>query len=393
MQTWKWLYNPGKSFNWRFILNVLIKTALLFVIVNVVFALTDPLPTLGRLSIYNVLVPGRERLPYGENSSIAYNLSLYQIDAMFASHEIDGADHDGYRVLLIGDSSVWGILLEPADTLSGQINASNYQTPDGQPITTYNLGYPTMSLTKDLMLLDYAMRYDPDLIVWLITLESFGEYEQLESAIVSNNPDRIRPLIRDYGLNQTVDDPRFPDESFWDKTIILQRRALADLMRLQFYGVAWAVTGVDQEYREDYQRRSVDLTDSDYWQDFRPGEPYTPETFTVENLAFDVMRAGVEIAGDTPLWFVNEPIFISDGENSDIRYNAFYPRWAYDQYRVLLAEQAGQNGWQLLDLWDAMPEVDCYTDSPVHLTPQCSARLSKLVGGALAEMADNGTVP
>lgn len=387
MQSWKWLYKPETPFNWRFIRNVLIKTALLFVALNVVFALANPLPTLGKVSMYNTLVPGRERLPYGENSSVAYNLSLYQIDAMFASHKLDNADHDEFRVLLIGDSSVWGILLEPEDTLSGQINTGEYHTPDGRRITTYNLGYPTMSLTKDLLLLDYAMRYDPDLIVWLITLESFSAYEQLESAIVSNNPDRVKPLIRDYALNQDDNDSRFPDESLWDKTIIKQRRALADLLRLQFYGVPWTVTGIDQDYPEDYRRRSVDLADNDQWQRLEKTMYYTSETFTLENLAFDALHAGLELSGDTPVLFVNEPIFISEGENSTIRYNAFFPRWAYDEYRVLLADQANQHGWELLDLWDAMPEVECYTDSPVHLTPECSARLGELVGQAIVGMA------
>jgi hypothetical protein len=392
MQTWKWLYNPETTFNWRFIRNVVIKTALLFVILNVAFAFSNPVPTLGRISIYNMLVPGRERLPYGENSEVAYNLSLYQIDAMFASHKLDNADHDAYRVLLIGDSSVWGILLEPEETLAGWINSGNHETADGQRVRAYNLGYPTMSLAKDLMLLDYAMRYEPDLIVWLITLESFGEYAQLESAIVKNNSDRVKSLITDYELDQDVNDSRFSDESFWDKTIVKQRRALADLLRLQFYGAPWAVTGIDQEYRDDYQPRSVDLSDSEYWQDFRAKEPYTPETFTADNLAFDVLMAGEELAGDTPMLFINEPIYISDGENSDVRYNAFFPRWAYDEYRVLLAEQAESYGWELLDLWDAMPQVECYTDSPVHLTSECSARLSDMVSEAISIMAENGTV-
>ena len=51
---------------------------------------------------------------------------------------------------------------------------------------------------------------------------------------------------------------------------------------------------------------------------------------------------------------VNEPMFISRGKNSDIRYNFFYPRWAYDQYRELLAEAAEKNGWRYLDVWDSI---------------------------------------
>ncbi len=389
MQTWKWLYNPDatSAASWRFIRNVLIKTAVLFVVLNMLFALLNPVSSLGHISGYNLLFPGRERLPYGENPSAAYNLSLYQIDAMFASHKLAGADHDGeYRVLLIGDSSVWGILLKPEDTLAGQINSGGYRTADGRRLRAYNLGYPTMSLTKDLMLLDYAQRYHPDLIVWLFTLESFGQPTQLDSAIVQNNPDRIKPLIEKYDLNQNVDDARFVEPDFQDKTIIGRRRALADLLRLQFYGVPWAVTGIDQEYRSDYTPRAIDLSTDDTWQGYRP------RTFTENDLAFDVLRAGVQIAEDMPVLFINEPIFISDGENSDIRYNAFFPRWAYDDYRRLLKEQTAANSWQVLDLWDSIPGADCYTDSPVHLTPPCSAQFAQMVGPALLQMADSGRV-
>jgi hypothetical protein len=105
-----------------------------------------------------------------------------------------------------------------------------------------------------------------------------------------------------------------------------------------------------------------------------------------------VLRAGVKIAGKTPILLINEPMLISAGENSDIRYNAFFPRWAYDDYRRLLAEQTAEQGWQALDLWDALPNADCYTDSPVHLTPTCSAQLGQLVGAAILQVADDGGI-
>lgn len=388
MQTWKWLYSPEAPFNWRFIRNVVIKTALLFVALNVVFALTLPLPKLGKLSIYNVFVPGRERLPYSDNPAAAYSLSVDQLDALFASHEIAGDGHpNDYRVILIGDSSVWGFLLENDDTLAANLNRGAYQTDQGQRVRVYNLGYPTMSLTKDLMLLDYAMRYEPDLIVWSFTLRSFGQEAQLDTALVQHNPDRVRDLIVDYGLRQDVDDARFVEpDSVWEKTIIKQRRTLADILRLQLYAIPWAVTGIDQEIRTDYTPRSVDLDADESWND------YLPDTFTPDALAFDVLHAGLAVAGDTPVLFINEPMYISDGENSDLRYNAFFPIWAYDEYRALLAEQAETGNWQLLDLWDSLPEVACYTDSPVHLTPTCSAQLSEWVGTAILDMTNTGTI-
>ena len=76
---------------------------------------------------------------------------------MFASHVLNGTEKtpDEYRVLLIGDSSVWGTLLTPEQTLAGQLNASPI-TACGKTVRAYNLGYPTISLTKDLMILDQA---------------------------------------------------------------------------------------------------------------------------------------------------------------------------------------------------------------------------------------------
>ena len=386
MQTWKWLTSPGAPYTWRFIRNVLVKTAILFAALNVALVLVDPLPALGRVSAYNVLWRGRERLPYGENPAAAYNLSLYQIDAMFASHALDGADPEGeFRVLLIGDSSVWGILLEPDDTLAGQINRAGLRTASGERVRAYNLGYPTMSLVKDLMLLDVAMRYDPDLVVWLVTLESFDRATQLDSSIVQHNAPRIRDLIARYNLDLDPDDPRLVDLSTWDKTLFGRRRALADLLRLQLYGVPWAVTGIDQEYRDDYTPRAIDLPPDPTW------HGRDDATLTRADLAFDVLEAGIARARESAaVLVINEPMFISDGANSDIRYNFFYPQWLYDLYRGLLIEFHAAGGWPYLDLWDLLPDADCYTDSAVHLTPDCSARLAERVGAAILDMADTG---
>ena len=96
----------------------------------------------------------------------------------------------------------------------------------------------------------------------------------------------------------------------------------------------------------------------------------------MDNLTFDVLRAGVARAGGVPVVVINEPIFISDGANSDVRYNAFYPRWAYDQYRDLLAATAAAEGWRYTDLWDAIPPEE-FTDTPVHLTPAGSRLLAE----------------
>lgn len=224
----------------RSLARLALKTGVLFLILNVVFAWLNPLPALGRVSAYNYLLPGRTRLPYGENPARAYNLSLYSLPAMIASHELAAAPVPGpaneYRVVVIGDSSVWGYRLPASETLTAQLNRSNTRLPDGRRLRAYNLGYPVMSLTKDLLLLDMARSYAPQLVVWCVTLESFATAKQLFPPLLQNNPDEVRALAARYALRTAVADARFVERDFFGRTLLGQRRNLADLLRLQLYG-------------------------------------------------------------------------------------------------------------------------------------------------------------
>jgi hypothetical protein len=58
--------------------NIIVKGLIFFIILNLVFAILQP--GIGGLSAYNIIFPGRERLPFGENSARAYNLSLFGCD-------------------------------------------------------------------------------------------------------------------------------------------------------------------------------------------------------------------------------------------------------------------------------------------------------------------------
>jgi hypothetical protein len=367
----------------RFLRNVVLKGLGLFIICNLLVAVWYP-SGLNRISLYNHLYPGRERFPFGENPTQAYNLSLFDLDAMFASHIIGGRPKtaDEYRVFLIGDSSVWGTLLHPEETLAGQLNAASLSVC-GKTVRVYNLGYPTISLIKDVLILDQAMSYQPDLILWLVTLEAFPIDKQLTSPIVSNNAEYVRTLIAKYDLSFDPYDPAFMQINWWNKTIIGQRRSLADLLRLQMYGVLWTATGIDQTYPLDYSRAQTDFEADLSFHDFQ--SPMLRKS----QLAFDVLTAGLHTGENTPLLLINEPMLISVGENSDIRYNFFYPRWAYDQYRQMMTDYARINGVNYLDLWNILPDSKYYTNSAIHLT---SAGESVLAG-QIAEAISQQTCP
>jgi hypothetical protein len=358
--------------------NVVFKALALFLLANLLFAVWYPVNSLGRISAYNQLFPGRLRLPYSDNPGLAYNLSLYNLEAMFASHELSAAPKmpGEYRVILIGDSSTWGFLLPAGQTLAAFLNSAGLSLPDGRQVRAYNLGYPVMSLTKDLLILSYAMRYDPDLIVWPLTLESFPYDKQLFPPLLQNNPAPVRALIERYALNLDPESDQFVSQTFWDKTIVGSRRSLADLLRLQFYGVMWAATGIDQNIPASYPPPLEDLPADESFHDLQP------PSLSTNDLAFDVLAAGVAMSGDTPVLFINEPMFISQGKNSGIRYNFFYPRWAYDDYRRLMLEASLENGWNYLDMWDTIASTE-FTNSAVHLTPQGTRQFAEAVGRAI----------
>jgi hypothetical protein len=343
---------------------ITLKTLIFFIVFNFIFILTNPLSWLGKLSLYNSVFPGRPRLPWGENPQRAYNLTLNNLDAMFASHEISQPKHkDEFRVVLIGDSSTWGFLLKPEDTLAANLNALHLTAQDGRKVRAYNLGYPDFSLAKDALILSRAMRYQPDLVVWLVTLRSMPVWLDTNPLIAFNSSEAQR-----LGLYLPDLPPLFHNQ------MLRERRDLADLIRLQLYGVMWAATGIDQHYPDSYEPLQKDFEKDNSF--FNLKQPLQES-----DLAFYVLAAGKRLAGNTPLIVVNEPMFISDGKNSDIRYNFFYPRWAYDQYRELMPKMAAEQGWRYVDLWNLVPPAE-FTNSAVHLTPAGS----KLLAARLADI-------
>jgi hypothetical protein len=294
------------------------------------------------------------------------------MDAMFASHIISSAQEpaDEYRVLLIGDSATWGYLLPPDQTLAEQLNSLQLTSRDGRKVHVFNLGYPTMSATKDLMFLERSLAYDPDLIIWLFTLESMPWTKQLDSPILTLNPEATLDLMRANDLPIPASKLKASQDNLWGQTIFGQKRELADWARLQIYGLLWAATSVDHEIPATYNQRMEDLPADPNFQGYGPGELEEPD------LAFDVLRASLDAANGVPILFVNEPMFISQGLNSDLRYNFYYPRWAYDRYRELLAENAQTAGWRFVDLWDMLP-ASVFTDSAIHYSAE-GARLLAL---------------
>ncbi len=370
----------------KFLRSVVLRALVIFVVINCLISSINWRPVLGQVTGYNWLFPGRKRLPFGENPTRSYNLNTYNLDTLFSTQEINHGHkpESEFRVILIGDSSVWGTLQHPEETIAARIQETNGILVPGKTIKIYNLGYPTDSTLKDLLILDYARRYQPDVIVWFVTLDSLAQSNQLNSPLVMQNQDRARRIIQNNKLN--IPETSLTDHmDLWSNSLITRRQELAEWFQLQLYGFMWAATGIDQYYPPVYSLAQRDLDADETYLNFSP-------PLKQEDIALDVLKLGMNMAGQIPILLVNEPILISSGSNSEIRYNFNYPRWAYDQYRILLSNYAHENGWKYIDLWDSVSENE-FTNTAFHLSPFGVDTIVPLLSDALQKVAQKASLP
>ncbi len=326
-------------------LRILLKASILFLIFNYAFALI-PSSALWKISLYNNLIPGRPRFPQ-END----------LNLLFDTHEINNSlQKDGeFKIIVLGHSSTWGHLLDPQETFSGLISEKKLQSCDGKIIHLYNLGYPKLSVFKDLLILDRAMSYEPDAIIWMVTLNSILR-ESKQHPIINYNAAESQSLIDRYQLPIKIEPNTI---SFSSRTFLNRREEIARFIKFQLDGMNWFVAGENTSERYIPIGQDVDA-DLDFG-----GLP--PPELDPNIIMFEIIEAGIALAGDIPLIIVNEPIQIVTKKNSDIRYNHHYPRWAYDQYHQMMQDMAQENNWLYADLWDIVPPTE-FTDTAVHRT-------------------------
>ena len=357
---------------------ILLKATLLFVLLNVAFALTDPMSFLGRIGIYNWLVPGRERITYDNGSQQSHTVTTANLSADLSTHAVAGAyPPDEFRVFVFGDSATWAPTQQSDQTVTAFLNDMELTTTDNRHLRFYNLAYPGSSAAKTLLLMDAAMDYQPDLIVWLLTPGAFY-YGKVHHYLVTQNPAAMARLSAEYHLpGFSVDDGQFVDPDVWDKTIIGRRDELATLLRLQVYGIAWGLTRIDNT-RESYFEPPL----NDILGDMEDPAPFNPDDATLQYL-----YAMVDLAGDVPIVFINEPIFIADGKNSDRWYNASYSRQEFDSFRVIMSAIAAREGWNYQDAWNVVPP-QYFTKDELHRNPEGEIRFAAYLAPTFVELAE-----
>jgi hypothetical protein len=334
---------------------VLVKALCLFVVINILYAIIDPQGA--RVSGYNLIFPGRTRLPFGVGGD-PYSVAIEEVDFTFPSHRISVPKASNeYRVVLIGDSSLWGEDLGAYEVISEQWNMLNIQCGD-KIIKTYDLGYPHPSVLKDLVIMHKTVEYEPDLIVWFITLNTLIS-QRINPFLVANR-ERAAEVLSTYdiGFQHAANFEATP--TFYEKTLIGQRSHLSRWIKLEMLGLVWAATGEDTNRLTPGAPPDFGVSEDPRYRGMEPSQDLK------DLLLFKALAAGHKLADPIPVLIVNEPIFIAVAGKSSVRYNAVYPRWAYDQYREHMADQSQSAGWNYLDLWNAVPP-EYFADARFHL--------------------------
>ena len=336
--------------------SVLIKGVLIFLVLE--YALVSLLPGSGPINVYALLSLKRERLPLSTSSPVDDAQDLGNLDAMLSSHVVSNPKApDEFRVFALGDSATWGLQLTQDQTLPGQLNALRLTCGD-KNVKVYNLSFPRSSATKDLMILDKALQYKPDMILWLVTWYTLMPKTRVDHWLVTQNPDEFYKLASRFGFL-----PRGATPPPVLATALAHNRARLRETRGQLYSLIQLATGLDQIPGPPEVLAASLSKDVTF-------EGLKPPTLNKSQVSLDQVQDFYSLAGKTPVVLINEPTLEVTGvPNSDIRYNDYYPRWVYDQYRSYLGQDAAQHGWNYLDLWNMFP-ASYYTDTPLHLSPE-----------------------
>ncbi len=324
-------------------------------------------PQLESLSVYALLGMKRERFPISTLAPQDAALDVGNLQAMFASHVVSnpkGANE--FRIMVLGDSATWGTQDRVEQMMPAQLNDLGL-TCGGRNVRVYNLSFPRSSATKDLMIMDGAMQYQPDLFIWMITWYTLMPKTRVDHVLVTQNPEEFYKLGRRFDfLPKDYTPPTWLDEALW------RNRALFRVIRYQLYAPIQAATGTDQLPGPPIDVPGALTRDITF-------EGLKPPTLREAQVSLDQVSDAYKLAGGVPIILVNEPMQVLSGvPNSDVRYNGYYPRWVYDQYRQYLAQAAVQNQWDYLDLWNTFP-ADEFGDTPLHLLPAGQQKLAQML--------------
>ena len=199
-----------------------------------------PMP-LGTASVFALLGIKRERLPLSTISPFDDALDVGNLDAMLASHVVSNAkESDELRVVVLGDSTFWGLQLNADEVLPGQLNRLAL-TCGSKRLRFYNLSFPRSSASKDILILDHVLSLKPDAVIWPVTWYTLMPKTRVDHWIITQNPSDYLRLGRRFDFL-----PRDYVQPNLAQRLFDRNRSLFRVLRFQMYALVQLATRQDQ---------------------------------------------------------------------------------------------------------------------------------------------------
>ncbi len=316
---------------------------------------------------------------------------VFWTELLLRQHELcwrKPAEPGEVRIALIGNSAIYGFPHLPAQTVGGFLN--EYLDSHHLPAHVFNLAMVATYQLRDALVIHEALPYDPDIIVYPVTLSEYAHYApaiyppQLVEFLASNketlvalaaNPppglaeplEIYRTMIEESGTTTSAF-TRLREVGAFVR-VIAQRHAQVVANLLSSVPLTRPPTTRGRQTQYDC-KQTVDNLVWQYsnWQDWNILS-YLQEVQEQHGVAVLIVNWPV----------AHEPV----GECYNVRYsNAIVA-----EFNQFLEKDTEQRGLRYLDLHGLLP-ADAFLDS-LHLTPEGHRQVAEKIGEALAPMIRN----
>src|SRR5260221_9458331 len=339
---------------------IALKALVIVLVADVLFIIFRPFDSISSYSVYGHFLPLRKRItvPARDEQS-----QLGKLETLLHAHEISQPKAaDEFRVVVLGDSGINGWGVPDEQTISGYLTAlgQNIRSRKGH---AYNLAYIGPNVTRDFLIADAALAYQPDLILWFVTEDGF--LNKTPDRLLEFNQPRLTQLTAQFQLSDL--NARLYghyQDVWWQRSLLAQRGDIYQWITFQTSALARAdFLSVDFGAMQKNPAQQYQLDDGQPTQLQMPSASWLPLTALGQ-------------LTNVPVLIVNEPIY-SVSEPSSM-YDALYDRSLYDKYRGVLASFCADNRLWCLDLWNSLPQMD-FSDTPLHHTPMGNQTIASLV--------------
>lgn len=359
----------------RATLRVMLKAIILAVVINVICLVThfNPVATLTRLNLWGLVGNGRARLIYQSDVRNGF----LPIESLLATHVLAYTPKapDEFRVFVFGNSGPYGAGLDDEETLAGQLNQANIRI-NGKRVVVYNLAFPNSNVVTCTLILNAALRYQPDLAITFVTANMFNNeqtYWDQTQVMINLNRERLEQLAAEYGMTDWLE-PRLSPRPFGYELLgIRDQNTLIPWFDSLFYPFV--------QYPIVHPNRRIA-------QEPLPATPNNFEaisgTYPVLNPTWDFLTISAQMmqAVGGRFWVINQPTVVIGGPHSDDSYSPLYGRAFYDAYEATIQSYTQTRHLWYTDMWQVVP-AEYYTDSELHLNKQGTSILAKTLTAEL----------